>query len=71
MSPTLPPRHPLSFTPYGSGRTVGMTPLSAIRWVFLPKEVFLLAAIYLAMSLPIEFLTRRLEARFARGQAHV
>jgi ABC-type amino acid transport system permease subunit len=49
-----------------------MTPLAAIRWVFLPKEVFLLAAaIYLAMSLPIAFLTRRLEARFARGQAHV
>lgn len=39
---------------------------------FLPMEVFLLAAaIYLAMSLPIAFLTRRLEARFARGQAHV
>lgn len=98
--------------------TVGMTPLSAMRWVilpqalrvvlpplanfgiallkdtsvasiisapelmlrardlasssFLPMEVFLLAAaIYLAMSLPIAFLTRRLEARFARGQAHV
>jgi hypothetical protein len=70
VSPTLPPRHPPSFTPYGSGRTVGMTPLSAIRWVFLPKEVFLLAAaIYLAMSLPIEFLTRRLEAQFSRDQA--
>jgi His/Glu/Gln/Arg/opine family amino acid ABC transporter permease subunit len=98
--------------------TVGLTPLSAMRWVvlpqalrvvlpplanfgiallkdtsvasiisapelmlrardlasssFLPMEVFLLAAaIYLAMSLPIAFLTRRLEARFARGQAHV
>ena len=98
--------------------TVGMTPLSAMRWVilpqalrvvlpplanfgiallkdtsvasiisapelmlrardlasssFLPMEVFLLAAaIYLAMSLPIAFLTRRLEARFSRGQAHV
>ncbi len=39
---------------------------------FLPMEVFLLtAAIYLAMSLPIAFLTRRMEARFARGQAHV
>ena len=39
---------------------------------FLPMEVFLLAAaLYLAMSLPIAFLTRRLEARFARGQAHV
>jgi ABC-type amino acid transport system permease subunit len=35
-------------------------------------EVFLLAAaIYLVMSLPIAFLTRRLEARFSRGQAHV
>jgi His/Glu/Gln/Arg/opine family amino acid ABC transporter permease subunit len=98
--------------------TVGMTPLSAMRWVilpqalrvvlpplanfgiallkdtsvasiisapelmlrardlasssFLPMEVFLLAAaIYLVMSLPIAFLTRRLEARFSRGQAHV
>ena len=98
--------------------TVGMTPLSAMRWVilpqalrvvlpplanfgiallkdtsvasiisapelmlrardlasssFLPMEVFLLAAaIYLAMSLPIAFLTRRLEARFRAGQAHV
>jgi His/Glu/Gln/Arg/opine family amino acid ABC transporter permease subunit len=39
---------------------------------FLPMEVFLLAAaIYLAMSLPVALLTRRLEARFARGQAHV
>ncbi|HET6346509.1 MAG TPA: amino acid ABC transporter permease, partial [Myxococcota bacterium] len=39
---------------------------------FLPMEVFLLAAaIYLAMSLPVAFLTRRLEARFAQGQAHV
>src|ERR671916_1190433 len=39
---------------------------------FLPMEVFLLAAaIYLVMSLPIAFLTRRLEARFSRGQAHV
>ena len=39
---------------------------------FLPMEVFLLAAaIYLAMSLPVSFLTRRLEARFSRGQAHV
>jgi His/Glu/Gln/Arg/opine family amino acid ABC transporter permease subunit len=38
---------------------------------FLPMEVFLLAAaIYLAMSLPVSFLTRRLEARFSRGQAH-
>jgi ABC-type amino acid transport system permease subunit len=37
---------------------------------FLPMEVFLLAAIYLVMSLPIAFLTRRLEARFSRGQAH-
>lgn len=38
---------------------------------FLPMEVFLLAAaIYLAMSLPIAFLTRRLEARFSRAQAH-
>lgn len=35
---------------------------------FQPMEVFLLAAaIYLVMSLPIAFLTRRLEARFARG----
>jgi His/Glu/Gln/Arg/opine family amino acid ABC transporter permease subunit len=98
--------------------TVGLTPLSAMRWVilpqalrvvlpplanfgiallkdtsvasiisapelmlrardlasssFLPMEVFLLAAvIYLAMSLPIAFLTRRLEARFSRGHAHV
>jgi His/Glu/Gln/Arg/opine family amino acid ABC transporter permease subunit len=35
---------------------------------FEPMEVFLLAAaIYLAMSLPVSFLTRRLEARFARG----
>src|SRR5829696_7525537 len=90
--------------------TVGMTSLSAMRWVilppplanfgiallkdtsvasiisapelmlrardlasssFLPMEVFLLAAaIYLVMSLPIAFLTRRLEARFSRGQAH-
>jgi ABC-type amino acid transport system permease subunit len=34
---------------------------------FLPMEVFLLAAaIYLAMSLPIAYLTRRLEARLAR-----
>jgi ABC-type amino acid transport system permease subunit len=34
-------------------------------------EVFLLAAaIYLAMSLPIAFLTRRLEARFSRSEAH-
>jgi His/Glu/Gln/Arg/opine family amino acid ABC transporter permease subunit len=94
--------------------TVGMTPLSAMRWVilpqalrvvlpplanfgiallkdtsvasiisapelmlrardlasssFLPMEVFLLAAaIYLALSLPVAFLTRRLEARFSRG----
>ena len=39
---------------------------------FLPLEVFLLAAaIYLVMSLPVAFLTRRLEARFSRGQAHV
>lgn len=38
---------------------------------FLPLEVFLLAAaIYLVMSLPVAFLTRRLEARLARGQAH-
>jgi len=37
---------------------------------FLPMEVFLLAAIYLVMSLPIAFLTRRLEARLSRGQAH-
>ena len=37
---------------------------------FLPMEVFLLAAIYLVMSLPTAFLTRRLEARFSRGQAH-
>jgi hypothetical protein len=70
VTPTLPPRHPRSFTPYGSGLTVGMTPLSAMRWV-TSMEVFLLAAIYLAMSLSIAFLTRRLEVRFARGQAHV
>jgi His/Glu/Gln/Arg/opine family amino acid ABC transporter permease subunit len=39
---------------------------------FLPMQVFLLAAaIYLAMSLPIAWLTRRLEARFARGQSLV
>jgi His/Glu/Gln/Arg/opine family amino acid ABC transporter permease subunit len=39
---------------------------------FLPLEVFLLAAaIYLVMSLPVAFLTRRLEARFSRAQAHV
>ena len=37
---------------------------------FQPMEVFLLAAaIYLAMSLPVSFLTRRLETRFSRGQA--
>jgi polar amino acid transport system permease protein len=37
---------------------------------FQPMEVFLLAAaIYLVMSLPVSLLTRRLEARFARGQA--
>jgi His/Glu/Gln/Arg/opine family amino acid ABC transporter permease subunit len=35
---------------------------------FQPMQVFLLAAaIYLAMSLPVAFLTRRLEARFSRG----
>lgn len=35
---------------------------------FQPMEVFLLAAaIYLAMSLPISLLVRRLEIRFARG----
>ena len=50
--------------------TVSMTPLAAMRCVS-SMEVFLLAAIYLAMSLSISFLTRRLEARFARGQAHV
>ena len=34
---------------------------------FQPMQVFLLAAaIYLAMSLPVSFLTRRLETRFAR-----
>ena len=34
---------------------------------FRPMEVFLLAAaIYLAMSLPVAMLTRRLEARFGR-----
>jgi ABC-type amino acid transport system permease subunit len=39
---------------------------------FWPMEVFLLAAvIYLAMSVPVSLLTRRLEARFSRGQAHV
>lgn len=39
---------------------------------FLPLEVFMLAAaIYLVMSLPVAFLTRRLEARFSRGQSHV
>jgi polar amino acid transport system permease protein len=39
---------------------------------FQPMQVFLLAAaIYLAMSLPIAYLTRRLEARFARGQSMV
>jgi len=39
---------------------------------FQPMQVFLLAAaIYLAMSLPISYLTRRLEARFARGQSLV
>jgi polar amino acid transport system permease protein len=39
---------------------------------FLPMEVFLLAAaIYLVMSLPVALLTRRLEARFSQGQAHV
>ncbi|HEU5430900.1 MAG TPA: amino acid ABC transporter permease [Thermomicrobiales bacterium] len=39
---------------------------------FQPMQVFLLAAaIYLAMSLPIAWLTRRLEARFARGQSLV
>jgi His/Glu/Gln/Arg/opine family amino acid ABC transporter permease subunit len=39
---------------------------------FQPMEVFLLAAaIYLAMSLPVSFLTRRLEARFARGSGHI
>jgi polar amino acid transport system permease protein len=39
---------------------------------FQPMEVFLLAAaIYLAMSLPVSFFTRRLESRFRRGQAHV
>jgi His/Glu/Gln/Arg/opine family amino acid ABC transporter permease subunit len=39
---------------------------------FQPMEVFLLAAaVYLAMSLPIAFVTRRLEARFRRSQAHV
>ena len=38
---------------------------------FQPMEVFLLAAaIYLAMSLPVSFFTRRLETRFRRGQAH-
>ena len=50
--------------------TVSMTPLAAMRCVS-SVGVFLLAAIYLAMSLSIAFLTRRLEARFARGQAHV
>ena len=36
---------------------------------FLPMEVFLLAAaIYLVMSLPIAFLTRRLEARFSAAR---
>lgn len=97
--------------------TVGMTPMSAMRWVilpqamrvvlpplanfgiallkdtsvasiisapelmlrardlasssFLPMEVFLLAAaIYLVMSLPVALVTRRLEARFARGQSN-
>lgn len=38
---------------------------------FQPMEVFLLAAaIYLVMSLPVAFVTRRLEARFRRSQAH-
>lgn len=38
---------------------------------FQPMEVFLLAAaIYLAMSLPVSFVTRRLEARFRRSRAH-
>ena len=38
---------------------------------FQPMEVFLLAAaVYLAMSLPVSFLTRHLEARFRRSQAH-
>ena len=38
---------------------------------FQPMEVFLLAAaVYLAMSLPVAFLTRRLETRFRRSQAH-
>ena len=36
---------------------------------FQPMQVFLLAAaIYLAMSLPVSFLVRRLETRLARGQ---
>jgi ABC-type amino acid transport system permease subunit len=38
---------------------------------FQPMEVFLLAAaVYLAMSLPVSFLTRRLEARFRRSRSH-